>query len=73
MVGELFVQTLADVRSTHRVIRMVDGSGALVRNLPLDVAMGFTAADRSAQRLLAVRRADEQELVTYRWRWRETK
>lgn len=64
-----FVQVLADLASDRRHLVIYDSSGAFRRRRVIDVPFGIldTAPDR--RQLLALRRTDRVEIVTYEWTW----
>ena len=64
-----FLQVLADLESDRRHLILYDAAGARVRRYEMDVPFGILATAPSSRRLLAVRRTDRVELVTYRWAW----
>ena len=64
-----FLQVLADLESDRRHLILYDASGARVRRYEMDVAFGILATSPGSRRLLAVRRTDRVELVTYSWTW----
>ena len=64
-----FVQVLADLASDRRHLVFYDSSGAFRRRRVIDVPFGIldTAPDR--RQLLALRRTDRVEILTYEWTW----
>lgn len=64
-----FVQVLADLASDRRHLVFYDSSGAFKRRRLIDVPFGIldTAPDR--RQLLALRRTDRVEILTYEWTW----
>ena len=64
-----FVQVLADLASDRRHLVIYDSSGAFRRRRVIDVPFGIldTAPDR--RQLLALRRTDRVEILTYEWTW----
>ena len=64
-----FVQVLADLASDRRDLVFYDSSGAFKRRQVIDVPFGIldTAPDR--RQLLAIRRTDRVEILTYEWTW----
>lgn len=64
-----FVQVLADLASDRRQLVFYDSSGAFKRRRVIDVPFGIldTAPDR--RQLLALRRTDRVEILTYEWIW----
>lgn len=64
-----FVQVLADLASDRRDLVFYDSSGAFKRRRVIDVPFGIldTAPDR--RQLLALRRTDRVEILTYEWTW----
>ena len=64
-----FVQVLADLASDRRDLVFYDSSGAFKRRRVIDVPFGIldTAPDRL--QLLALRRTDRVEILTYEWTW----
>lgn len=64
-----FVQVLADLASDRRHLVVYDSSGAFRRRRVIDVPFGIldTAPDR--RQLLALRRTDRVEILTYEWTW----
>jgi hypothetical protein len=64
-----FVQVLADLASDRRDLVFYDSSGAFKRRRVIDVPFGIldTAPDR--RQLLALRRTDRVEVLTYEWTW----
>jgi hypothetical protein len=64
-----FVRVVADPRSDARILVLLDSLGAEIRRSRMDVAFGIVATNPSAKLLLATRRTDKYELVTFRWHW----
>jgi hypothetical protein len=64
-----FVQVLADLASDRRHLVIYDSSGVFRRRRAIDVPFGIldTAPDR--RQLLALRRTDRVEILTYEWTW----
>ena len=64
-----FVQVLADLASDRRDLVFYDSSGTFKRRRVIDVPFGIldTAPDR--RQLLALRRTDRVEILTYDWTW----
>lgn len=60
-----FVQTLADPRSDRRVIILFDSNGHILSLSRVETALGLVAAAPSGRVLIALRRTDYDELVTY--------
>ncbi|MBK8246611.1 MAG: hypothetical protein IPK85_04315 [Gemmatimonadetes bacterium] len=69
-IGDAFLQVLADPTSDQRRILVMDAGGRLVREMSLNVAMGFLDADEGHKLLVALRNVGRTELVYYRWHWR---
>ena len=67
-----FVQILADLGSDRRHLLIYDAAGAFKRRRVIDVPFGIldTAPDRGE--LLALRRTDRLEILTYQWSWEST-
>lgn len=70
-LGDMYLQTISDLRSDRRTLILYDKQGNLLRSFSFDVAIGFAATRPSSNTLVAVRRTDHLELVGYRWRWTE--
>lgn len=64
-VDSLLVQTLADLRSTSRILRVFDLAGESLQSIEFDAPVGIASVDPISRRLVAVRRAKQQELVFY--------
>lgn len=64
-----FVRTFSDLRSDRRVLAIYDSEGRLVRTSLLDVPMAVLATVPDKRLMLAARRTDRLEIVTYQWRW----
>lgn len=63
-----YVQLLADPKSDLRVIVVYATNAEVTRRTTLDVPIGILDFQPTTKRLLALRRTDELELVTYRLR-----
>lgn len=61
-----FIQTLSDPRTDNRRLVLFDSEGTYVRSRDLDVALGFLASSPNGRYLVALRRTDVDEIVTYR-------
>lgn len=61
-----FIQVLADPKSDLRVIVLYSPNARLVRQAVMRVSLGFLDFEPITNRLLALRRTDGLELVTYR-------
>jgi hypothetical protein len=66
-----FLQTLADPRSDKRVLVLYDLDGRVVNRRAMNVAFGILTVSVHQRMLLALRRSDRNELVRYRWDWRQ--
>ncbi|WP_428104006.1 hypothetical protein [Candidatus Palauibacter sp.] len=64
-----FVQVLADLESDRRHLIIYDSLGAFRRRTILDVPFGILHTLPHRQELLALRRTDRLEILTYRWSW----
>jgi hypothetical protein len=71
--GRGFLQTLTDLSSDHRVFVRFDPEGVPRRSTVTEAAMGFVYSNPTQHTLLALRRTDRQELVTYTWNWASPK
>ncbi|WP_419940997.1 hypothetical protein [Candidatus Palauibacter sp.] len=67
-----FVQILADLGSDRRHLLIYDSLGAFKRRRVIDVPFGILDTVPDRQELLALRRTDRVEIVTYRWSWKST-
>ena len=67
-----FVQILADLRSDRRHLLVYDAAGAFKRRRAIDVPFGILDTVPDRQELLAVRRTDRLEILTYQWSWQST-
>lgn len=63
------LQTLADLRSEHRVLVVVDNGGAIANATDLAAPIGFVDSDPVRHAVCAVRTLNVRELVCYRWQW----
>lgn len=68
-VGEGFLQVLADLRSTRRILVTYDRDGALLRRTDIEGRIGLTHAMSGRPILLGLQDMGRQELVAFRWRW----
>lgn len=64
-----FVQVLADLASDRRHLVIYDSSGAFKRRRVIDVPFGILDAAPDRRQLLALRRTDRVEILTYEWTW----
>jgi len=64
-----FVQVLADLESDRRHLITYDSVGAFRRRTVLDVPFGILHTLPDRRELLALRRTDRLEILTYRWSW----
>ncbi len=64
-----FVQVLADLASDRRHLVIYDSSGAFTRRRVIDVPFGILDTSPYRRQLLAVRRTDRVEILTYEWTW----
>lgn len=64
-----FLQILADLGSDRRHLLIYDTSGAFKRRRVIDVPFGVLDTVPERQELLALRRTDRVEILTYRWSW----
>ncbi|WP_420462889.1 hypothetical protein [Candidatus Palauibacter sp.] len=64
-----FLQILADLGSDRRHLLIYDTSGAFKRRRVIDVPFGVLDTVPDRQELLALRRTDRLEILTYRWSW----
>jgi hypothetical protein len=64
-----FAQTLSDPRSDHRLLVLYDQAGRAIRHSQIEVPLGLLASSPEGRLLVALRRTDRLELVTYGWRW----
>jgi len=67
-----FLQTLADPRSDRRILVLFGKHGQVLRQTGFGVPFGILAALPERRLLLALRRTDLTEIVTYRWDWRNS-
>ena len=67
-----FVQVLADLASDRRHLVIYDPSGAFTRRRVIDVPFGILDTAPSRRQLLALRRTDRVEVLTYEWTWHHT-
>lgn len=65
-IDEGFIQLLADPRSDLRVISVYGPDAKVISQTSLRVSLGFLDFERETNHLLALRRTDGLELVTYR-------
>ncbi len=70
-LGRAVLQVLADASSVRRDILLFTPKGGPVRAIRLGLPIGFLAANVNRRELLALRRTDRLELVTYKWSWIE--
>lgn len=68
-LDEGYIRTFADLRSDLRVLATYDAEGRLLRRSVIAVPIGILATVPERRVLLAARRTDRLEVVTYRWRW----
>lgn len=68
-IDSVFLQTLADLRSPKRILRVFTRTGRKVSVSRLDTPIGFAGIDVETRRVFAVRRLGQQQLVFYRWKW----
>ena len=64
-----FLRTFSDLRSDARMLVLYDGTGKVVRQLPLGVPFGIIESTPGERLLIAARTGERMEVVTYRWRW----
>ncbi len=64
-----FLQVLSDLESDRRHLVIYDDEGLFITRAEIDVPFGVLDTDPDERRLLAVRRTDSVELVTYKWEW----
>lgn len=64
-----FVQVLADLASDRRHLVIYDSSGAFQRRRVIDVPFGILDTAPNRRQLLALRRTDRVEILTYEWTW----
>lgn len=64
-----FIRTLSDLRSDRRALVTYDAAGRVSRRSLVAVPIAVVATVPERRTLLAARRTDRMELVTYRWRW----
>ncbi|WP_428273763.1 hypothetical protein [Candidatus Palauibacter sp.] len=64
-----FVQVLADLASDRRDLVFYDSSGAFKRRRVIDVPFGILDTAPNRRQLLALRRTDRVEILTYEWTW----
>lgn len=67
-----FVQILADLGSDRRHLLVYDAGGAFKRRRAINVPFGILDTVPDRRELLALRRTDRVELLTYRWSWSST-
>lgn len=70
-VKDLFVQTLADLRSDSRLVILFDAQGQVMRKTLIDMPLGFMSGSFDTERVLAARRISGLEIVEYNLRWGE--
>lgn len=68
-IDTVLLQTLADLRSTHRILRIFTRAGLELSVSELDAPIGVAGIDNESNRLFAVRRLNRQEVVFYNWKW----
>ena len=69
-----FVQVLADLRSDRRHLLVYDSSGSFEpSNGRSTYPSGFSTRRPTCQQLLALRRTDRPEIVTYEWNWQSSR
>lgn len=61
-----YLQVLADPRGDRRFLVAFDQTGSVLRGRSLDVAFGLLASSPNGKYVLALRRTDVDEVVTYR-------
>lgn len=64
-VGDEFLQVLADPRSDLRVLLTYDAKGRALRRTAIAVSLGILDFEPTQSRVLALRRTNTSELVTY--------
>jgi hypothetical protein len=65
------IQTLADLRSTARLVLLRNDKGAIVRTTRLNTPTGFVASVPRQAKLVAVKRRGGMEVVVFSWTWRD--
>lgn len=68
-VDEFGVQTIVDLTSERRSLRLLDPNGATVREAEVGAPLAIVRGTGSS--VLALRISDRVELVTYGWEWRQ--
>lgn len=66
-----FIQTLADLQSDIRLHQLFDARGRPARHITSGVRAGLVAVSLTGQLILALRRSDVLEAVTYQWSWHQ--
>lgn len=66
-IADVYVQTLADLRSDRRELLVFDKDGRFVRRSTIHVPIGLGSTEAEGNFLLGVRRIPMQEVVLYRW------
>lgn len=64
-----YIRTFSDLRSDLRVLATYDAEGRFLQRSVIAVPIGILATVPEKRVLLAARRTDRLEVVTYRWRW----
>ena len=64
-----YVQTIADLGSDRRLIRLIDCRGAEARTLELDAPIGFVASVPRHRILVSVDAVEGVQVAVYEWRW----
>ena len=68
-IGPYLILAAADLASDRRRFTILDQKGDAVRDLSLDLSLGFLATNAERHEVLALRRTDRLELVIYHWQW----
>lgn len=66
-----YLLQVSELIGDRRLILLLDEKGALIRSSTIDAALGFMASEPRSRLLLAFRDIGRQDLVLYRWEWRE--
>jgi hypothetical protein len=66
-----YIQTYADLTSDRRVIAVFSTGGSLLREVTLEMPVGFQASLPRQSLLVGVTRLNAVEIRLYRWRWDE--
>lgn len=68
-IGEFGVQTIVDLTSERRSLRLLSPDGATVRETEVGAPLAIVRSSGSS--VFALRVSDRVELVTYGWEWRQ--